>query len=139
MHPSKAPGEDGLTPLYFQHYWNLIGSDVCNAISHFFKEGRMLRNINHTVISLIPKVKEVITMKDLSPIGLCNVLYKIIAKVFANRLRPHMDSIISEEQNAFVMNRLIFDKILISHKMIHSLKLRKRGEGLWDGGKARCQ
>lgn len=62
-------------------------------------------------------------MRDFPLIGLYNVLYKIIAKVLANRLKPRMDSIISKEQNAFVKNRLISDNILISHEMIYSPKL----------------
>lgn len=109
IHPSKAPGEDGLTAIFFQQYCEIIVPDF----------------INHTIISLIPKVKQVQYMRDLRLIGLCNVFYKIIAKVITNRLQIHMNSIISPEQNVFLKDQLISDNILINHGVLHSLNLRK--------------
>lgn len=57
MNPTKAQGEDGLTPLFFQKYWGIPRVDICKAIVSFFKGGIMLKNFNHTIISLILKVK----------------------------------------------------------------------------------
>ncbi|XP_021621451.1 uncharacterized protein LOC110621477 [Manihot esculenta] len=107
----------------------------------FFNNGRMLKNANHTVISLIPKVKSVKTMKDFRPIGLCNVFYKIIAKLLTLRLQPLMDSIVGSEQNAFIKGRLISDNVLICHEIMHRLKLKKHGKSAGmaiklDGSKA---
>lgn len=65
-------------------------------------------------------------MRDLRTITLCNIFYKIIAKVLSNRLKPFMDSLI--EQNAFVKDRLITNNNLICHEIMHSLKLRKKGK-----------
>lgn len=86
----------------------------------------MLKNLNHSIISPIPKVKQVVTMRDMRPIGLCNVLYQIIVKVLSIRC-PFTDFLVDGEQNAFVKNRLIFYNILICHEVMHSLKLRKKG------------
>lgn len=97
LNPSETPGEDGLTALFFQKYWGNIGQDVSNAIISFFKGGQMLKNVNHTIITLIRKVKQVESIKDLRPIGLCNAFYKIIAKILTSRMQPFMDSIIDEE------------------------------------------
>lgn len=83
--------------MFFQKYWHIVGSDVCQAVQHSFANGFMHRNMNHTLISLIPKVKQVQKMRDLRPIALCNVIYKIISKVLASRLQPIMDSIIKED------------------------------------------
>ncbi|XP_043814057.1 uncharacterized protein LOC122723980 [Manihot esculenta] len=128
INPSKAPGEDGLFAVFFQKYWNLIGRDIFQGVMEFFNSGRMLKNANHTVISLIPKVKSVKTMKDLRPIGLCNVFYKIIAKLLTLRLQPLMDSIVGSEQNGFIKGRLILDNILICHEIMHSLKIKKHSK-----------
>jgi len=66
-------------------------------------------------------------MRNLCPISLCNVLYKIISKIITKRLQPIMDFIIGLEQNAFTKGGLIFDNILIFHEVMHSLKNRSRG------------
>lgn len=61
-----------------------------------------------------------------SPIGLCNVLYKIIIKLLVTCLKSHIDKIISKEQAAFIPGSMISDNVLIVHELMHSLKSRKR-------------
>lgn len=94
MHPSKALGLDGMTAFFFQTYWDVIGQDVYRVVMDFFEGERMLRAANHTLISLISKVKKVIIMKDLRPIGLCNILYKITAKILTLRIQPFMNGLV---------------------------------------------
>lgn len=65
-------------------------------------------------------------MKDLQPIGLCNVIYKIISKVLTSFLQPYMNSMIDTEQSAFTSNHFISNNILINHEVMHSLKLRRK-------------
>lgn len=43
-----------MTPLFFQKYWHIVGKDICVAIKDFFGSNKMLKAVNHTVISLIP-------------------------------------------------------------------------------------
>jgi hypothetical protein len=62
------------------------------------------------------------------PISLCNIIYKIISKLLANRLKPMLDKIISPFQTAFVPGRLIQDNSILAHEMLHTLQ-SKRGRG----------
>ncbi|KAL3352287.1 hypothetical protein AABB24_020369 [Solanum stoloniferum] len=42
MHPLKAPGVDGMTPLFFQTYWNILSKEICDAVKSFFSTGYLL-------------------------------------------------------------------------------------------------
>nr|GFD60807.1 RNA-directed DNA polymerase, eukaryota, reverse transcriptase zinc-binding domain protein [Tanacetum cinerariifolium] len=48
---NKAPGPDGYSAQFFKDAWNVVGSEVCIAIKDFFKNGKILKEINATVIS----------------------------------------------------------------------------------------
>ena len=87
MKPLTAPGLDGMSPIFFKSYWNFIGKDVIDASLKILNLGSMPNSLNHTFISLIPKIKSPEKAKDFRPISLCNVLYKIISKTIANRLK----------------------------------------------------
>lgn len=64
-------------------------------------------------------------MSEFRPISLCNVTYKIISKVLANRLKPILDSISLENQSAFVLGRLIIDNVLVAFEIMHYLKKKR--------------
>ncbi|KAG5563042.1 hypothetical protein RHGRI_005701 [Rhododendron griersonianum] len=131
MGPTKAPGVDGMTPLFFQSYWPTVGDDVIAAVKSFFHSSNMLRSVNQTLITVIPKVKCPTKPSQFRPISLCTVSYKIITKILANRLKPILPLIISENQSAFIEGRQISDSILIAHELMHSLKNRRHGKTGW--------
>ena len=51
----KAPGPDGMVALFFKHYWSIAKEDVVSSVRSFFLRGFMLKRLNHTNITLIPK------------------------------------------------------------------------------------
>ncbi|GJV38332.1 RNA-directed DNA polymerase, eukaryota, reverse transcriptase zinc-binding domain protein [Tanacetum coccineum] len=68
---NKAPGPDGFSSYFFKRAWNIVGSDVCNAIKEFFITGKMLKKINSTIISLIPKIQTPDKATDFRHIACC--------------------------------------------------------------------
>eukprot|EP00258_Populus_trichocarpa_P025573 XP_024441592.1 uncharacterized protein LOC112324175 [Populus trichocarpa] len=79
----KAPGPDGYSSLFFKTAWDMVGNDLCAAIRDFFVSGRLLKQVNHSVIALMPKSDNVTFAADFRPISCCNVIYKVISKILA--------------------------------------------------------
>ncbi len=71
-----------------------MGDDVTTSVLSCLRDGILLKKINHTNICLIPKIQNPEYVKDFHPISLCNMVYKIIAKFLANRLKKLLSHII---------------------------------------------
>jgi hypothetical protein len=121
MGPLKALGPDGLPPLFYQKYWHLLGEDITKAVLNYLNSGKILKAINHTYITLIPKVKNPEDVKEFRPISLCNVIYMILSKVLANRLKKILPQIVSKSQSAFVPGKLITNNILVAFEIFHHM------------------
>lgn len=87
---------------------------MVQAVLSYLNSGKLTPGLNHTFISLIPKVKTSEYVIESCPIVLCNILYKLVSKVLANRLRKVLPYIISESQSAFQSNKAISDNILVA-------------------------
>lgn len=66
-------------------------------------------------------------MSQFRPISLCNVIFKLVSKVLANKLKKILGEIILESQCAFVVGRVITDSILISFETLHYMKSKRQG------------
>lgn len=78
-HPLKAPKPDGFNASFFQENWVVVGEEVTKAIQSFFNAGRLIKELNHTFITLVPKNNSASQLNDFRPISCCNVLYKFIS------------------------------------------------------------
>ena len=128
MDANTVSGPDGLPPLFYKQFWGKIGKRVSKAILAILNSSTIPINLNHTFITLIPKIQSPRRVSDFRPIGLSIVLYKLIAKVLVNCLKLFMPKLISKTQNAFLSERLITDNVLIAHETLHYLKEKRTGK-----------
>ena len=82
---------------FYFHFFDLLGPSLVNLVEASRHLGKVAPAINSTFIALIPKVDRPICFGDFRPISLCNLCYKLIAKVAATRLKPFLDSSISPQ------------------------------------------
>ncbi|XP_019167296.1 PREDICTED: uncharacterized protein LOC109163029 [Ipomoea nil] len=122
MYPDKAPGPDGMNPGFYHNFWDIVGSDVSNFIVNCLNTCSLPPSLNNTDVVLIPKKDVPEQVSDLRPIALSNIIYRIMAKMITQRMKPLMDSIISESQSAFIPGRLITDNILIASEEANEIK-----------------
>lgn len=126
----KALGPDGFTSNFFHHFWQLIKTEVWDLVEESRAAHWLLPSLNATFIALVPKEEQPSTPEKYRPIALCNVIYKVISKVIANRLKPLLLLLISPEQTGYVEGRQIMDGIILTHEVIHSLKSTKKPDML---------
>jgi phage host-nuclease inhibitor protein Gam len=124
MKRNASPGPDGFNVEFYIATWGWIGQDVVQLVRTFFQTGIMPAHINDTHIALIPKKLVPLVPADYRPISLCNVIYKIIAKCLANRLKPHLPDYIHQSQQAFIEGRRISNNIIIAQEITHSFALK---------------
>ncbi|KAL2224372.1 UNVERIFIED_CONTAM: hypothetical protein Sindi_2957000 [Sesamum indicum] len=53
----KAPGPDGYSSGFFKAAWPVVGQEVTKAVLEFFSTGKLLKQVNSTLLALIPKVR----------------------------------------------------------------------------------
>ncbi|GJU10520.1 RNA-directed DNA polymerase, eukaryota [Tanacetum coccineum] len=122
---NKSPGPDGFTFEFFRRYWKIIDVDVVAAVLQFFSLGILPPGCNSSFIALIPKMQEAKVVKDFRPISLIGSVYKIVAKILANRLSLVISSLISDVQSAFVANRQILEGPFILNELLSWCKHKK--------------
>ncbi|KAF7835780.1 ribonuclease H [Senna tora] len=131
MKPDKAPGPDGLPTMFFQRFWPVVKNDLIACIKSFFDRGFILKELNQTMITLIPKNQSPEQFKDFRPISLCNVVVKIISKVLVIRMQSIMERIIAPNQNGFVKGRAISDSILLASELMTFIHKARRVKTNW--------
>ena len=122
----KSPGPDGFTFGFYHYFWKLIENDVVDAVKYFFQHGFIPKGCNFSFIAFIPKTINAKMVKDFRHISLIRSLYKIIAKILANRLGVVFGDIVNEVQSAFVADRQILDGPFILNELFQWCKSKKK-------------
>jgi hypothetical protein len=116
----RVLGPDGFTMVFFQACWNVIKENIMRLFHDFHARIQFEKSFNATFIALILKELGVVDVKDYRSISLVSGVYKILAKVLANRLKMVVEKIILQPHNAFVRGRQTLDFVLIANECLDS-------------------
>jgi hypothetical protein len=122
----ECPGPDGISFGFIKDFWDLLKDDLMRFLIEFHRNGRLSKGINNTFISLIPKVDSPQCLNEFCPISLVGCIYKILAKVLANRLQSVIGSVISDSESAFIKGRQILDGILVANEIVDEANRHKK-------------
>lgn len=109
----KSLGPNGFNVEFYSSFWHVLEDHFFTAICHFFENCIMPSSWGKTFIVLIPKKDKPRFVSDYRPISLCNVCFKIISKLLANRLKIVLPHLIGREQVGLVANWCSFDNIIV--------------------------
>lgn len=118
MPSNKSPGPDGFPCEFFKATWSVTAHDFTLIVQSIFRFGFLPKGVNSTILALIPKKTYSTEMRDYIPIACCNVLYKVVSKIIANRLKVILPRLISENQSAFVQGRLLMENVLLASELV---------------------
>lgn len=97
----KFPGYDGFNMGFVKKMWSIIGCNVVDQVHNFFCTGRFPKNLNTTLVSLIPKVNCPTSIEDMRSVSMVGCIYKIISKILARRIKNVLGSVNSENRSGF--------------------------------------
>ena len=112
MQNNKSPGEDGLPIEFYKVFWLDIKDYLIASYKHSMAEGSLSITQKRGIISLLPKKKNLLFLKNWRPLTLLNVDYKIFAKLIATRLKTILSYIIHADQTGFMKGRFIGENIV---------------------------
>ena len=116
-----APGPDGFSFMFYQHFWETIKGDLMELFSCFERDELDLARLNYDMITPIPKENEAKHLKKFRPISLINCSIKIFAKAMNNRLVKIADRLIASNQTAFIKGRFLLESVVAAHEIIHEV------------------
>jgi hypothetical protein len=122
----KSPGPDGWSVEFYLEFFELLKNDLVEMIEEIRVSGIVPPVLNATFIAIIPKVGKPESFQDFRPISLCNLCYKIMTKILANKLKPILTLMLSPEQFGFLKDRNIMDAVGIAQEGLHTIKTKKK-------------
>lgn len=91
--------------------------DITRFVRDYEASGVLANGCNSYFITLIPRIKNSLLLKDYKRVNIVGCLYEILSKVLATILKLVLDKIISSEQSTYVGGRSIFDDLLCLTKL----------------------
>ncbi|GKV22646.1 hypothetical protein SLEP1_g32498 [Rubroshorea leprosula] len=123
---TKAPGPDGFNFNFIKRNWEVIKKDITEFIQEFHDKGKLVKGSNESFVVLIPKTNNPERIEEYRPISLIGIMYKILSKLLANRLRQVLDGVIGETQMAFIAGRQLPDGVVIANEVLDDAKKSKK-------------
>ncbi|KAF5807369.1 putative RNA-directed DNA polymerase [Helianthus annuus] len=123
---NKAPDPNGFNIKFIKHFWNILEKDFVEMVNHFYVEESLDQSLCSSFIALVPKVNGPTKLEEFRPINLVGVAVKIVSKILANRMKVVMNSIISENQTAFIKKRYILDGPLMVNEYLSWMRKKKK-------------
>ena len=122
----KTSGIDGLTKDFYTTFWPNISAPLLDSYNYSFQHGYLSVSQRQAVITLLDKGKDKLYLKNWRPVSLLNLDYKILTKLFANRLKEVLPSIIFETQTGYIKNRSIEDAVRLIQDIISHLDINNK-------------
>ena len=110
---------------FYLWFFVLVGGELLATVESSRKAGKVISSLNSTFFTLIAKKEKPHYFANFRPISLCNLVYKLISKIAAQRLKPFLDRSISAEQFGFLKNRQIIEPVGITQEAMHTIKTKK--------------
>ncbi|XP_057958730.1 uncharacterized protein LOC131151506 [Malania oleifera] len=120
----KSSGHVGYTSCFFKKSWGIVGDEVILAVKEFFGHGKLLKQLNHTTIALIPKSTHASLVQNYRPISWYNV-FKVISKILAGMINPCLDQIVNLTQSAFVKQGCMVDNIYLVQELVKKYAIKR--------------
>jgi hypothetical protein len=122
----KAPGPDGFNNLFFRRAWHIIRDDLFKLCTDFFNHEVDLKSVNHSYITLVPKIDNPEKVSDFRPISLINSVPKLVAKILANKVQKVATQVVHKNQYGFVKGKTIQDCLGWAFEFLHQCHHSKR-------------
>lgn len=124
MPNGKVPGMDGITSEIVKYHWGTMKNAIVAAVLHFFRTRRMLKSLNHAILTLIPKKNMSERLEDYHLISCLGVPYKILSKLLVAHLMNILSGMIKPNQTTFIRSRRITDAIGLAQEFTQAFNCK---------------
>ena len=126
MKNNKSPGIDGFPAEFLKAFWKYLGKWILRALNTSFKKGILPLTLRQCLLTCLPKSgKPREFIKNWRPLSMLSVIYKLASASIANRIKPLLNGLISQNQNGFVPGRYIGESTRLIYDIMHAAEKSK--------------